>query len=270
MKQITTKIETITPSKARKMLEKNTSNRSIKPATVKLYSTAMKAGEWKLNGEGIIMNEDVLLNGQHRLHACIDADTPFMTLVVHGVESSAFKTMDRHTKRSNGNVLGILGYKYGNYLSSAANFIHMVRTHAGKKTPTAARNTEKTNYFDIEDFMVENPGLVESVRFANEHSFMAKFMVSTAAAALHYMASFSGRERADEFIEGIATGINLPPGDPRLVLRNHLINRFASRNKERSEIVMARYIYAWNAWVSGRTVSRLIVGMDTNIPKMIS
>lgn len=92
---VTCNIETITPSMAKSYLDNNTRNRKINNSTVKRYAVDMKSGNWKLNGETIIFDSDnVLKQGQHRLLACIKADTPFETVVVRGVDVDTFDTID--------------------------------------------------------------------------------------------------------------------------------------------------------------------------------
>ena len=92
---VTCGVETITPTMARNYLENNTRNRKINNQTVKRYAVDMKSGNWKLNGETIVFDVDnVLKQGQHRLLACIKADTPFKTVVVRGVDNDTFDTID--------------------------------------------------------------------------------------------------------------------------------------------------------------------------------
>ncbi len=47
------------------------------------YANAMKSGEWKYNGESIkVCTDGSLLDGQHRLEACIESGVTFDTLLV--------------------------------------------------------------------------------------------------------------------------------------------------------------------------------------------
>ena len=97
----TATIETITPARAAEMLASNTNNRPLRRALVESYARDMAAGNWKLNGETIIMGRDeTLLNGQHRLHACVMANVPFTTLVVYGIERDAVMAMDSGANRN--------------------------------------------------------------------------------------------------------------------------------------------------------------------------
>lgn len=91
-------IERITPSIAEKMLETNVRNRSMKKEPLK---KAILSGEWLLNGAPIVFsNTGVLLDGQNRLRACIDANSPIDAVVVRGIQAHAQETMDVGVKRN--------------------------------------------------------------------------------------------------------------------------------------------------------------------------
>lgn len=93
-------IETITPDVAIAMLERNVKNRNLNHKQNK-YKGAMERGEWTLNGESIIFDYNgYLLDGQHRLDACVSSGVPFSTVVVRGVAPKAQETMDMGRKRS--------------------------------------------------------------------------------------------------------------------------------------------------------------------------
>ena len=82
-------VEKITPELAKKYLANNKINRGLNKNSVAKYATSMQEGRWKLNGEPIQFNCDgTLINGQHRLQACVRADTSFDTLVAResGIE----------------------------------------------------------------------------------------------------------------------------------------------------------------------------------------
>lgn len=87
-----TEIVNITPEMARVMLEKNIRiNRNVGERTVRIIANAIKRGEWRLNGDTIkISDRGNLLDGQHRLHACIKADMPIITFVAYGIDESTY------------------------------------------------------------------------------------------------------------------------------------------------------------------------------------
>lgn len=74
--------------------------RHVNPKLVNRYANDMLAGNWTLNGESIVFDEDGnLMNGQHRLWAVVRSKQTVMMMVITGVpvmggESGSVKTMD--------------------------------------------------------------------------------------------------------------------------------------------------------------------------------
>ena len=102
-------IERITPDVAEEMLKANVHNRNMSREPLK---NAIMNGEWKLNGAAIVFSDDgVLLDGQHRLKACVDTGIPIDTIVVRGVSHYAQITMDTGKKRNVVDYLKLLGFK---------------------------------------------------------------------------------------------------------------------------------------------------------------
>lgn len=81
-----TEVIEITPEVARVYLKQNTNNRNLIKRKLAQYAKDMKEGRWVLNGEPIQFDDSgELINGQHRLNACIRSNSAFTTLVVFGV-----------------------------------------------------------------------------------------------------------------------------------------------------------------------------------------
>ena len=101
-------VETITPGEARQILEGNENNRRLNMATVDYYRRQIENGVWQINGESIKLDDrGYLLDGQHRLLAIVKANKPVTTLVVRGLSSEAFKTIDAGKSRSMSDYLKI-------------------------------------------------------------------------------------------------------------------------------------------------------------------
>jgi hypothetical protein len=75
----------VSPELAEMLLGNNTGNRPLKERVLQTYERDMAAGNFDLTGETIILDEHwKLLNGQHRLNACIRAKKSFPALIVQG------------------------------------------------------------------------------------------------------------------------------------------------------------------------------------------
>ena len=71
------RVQTITPERASQLLAANTTNRPVSKAVVRSFAQAMRRGEWMVTHQGIAFDtRGVLVDGQHRLAAIIEADVP--------------------------------------------------------------------------------------------------------------------------------------------------------------------------------------------------
>jgi hypothetical protein len=100
----------ITPTVAVDLLARNTHNRAKKQLRIDAYAKAMLAGRWNPDSSDIKFDVNgVLIDGQNRLVACIQADVPFPTLVRTGLDPESFKNVDTGAGRSIGDVFRIAG-----------------------------------------------------------------------------------------------------------------------------------------------------------------
>ena len=117
------KLETVTPERAAVLLKGNTHNRSVNANYVQTLAREMTEGRWKVNGDSIRMNGSTLIDGQHRLTACILSGQSFDTLVLTGLESDVFDTIDNGRKRTAGDVLSITGEKNATTMAAALSVV---------------------------------------------------------------------------------------------------------------------------------------------------
>lgn len=102
-----TSVRTITPAIAAKLLENTTLQRPVRQPHVDWLAGQMRDGKWKLNGETIILDGDKVLDGQHRLWACVESGVTFEVVVVEGVDASSFSTIDTGKVRDSGDIVSI-------------------------------------------------------------------------------------------------------------------------------------------------------------------
>lgn len=94
------KITDITPEYAQKLLGCNTNNRNIRKSRVKMYANDMKKGNWRSNGEPIVIGDDgILRQGQHRLTAIVEANITLKNQVIMLVSSDEANMYDTNLTR---------------------------------------------------------------------------------------------------------------------------------------------------------------------------
>lgn len=256
---IKTSTMTITPKLAANWLNTiNTHNRPIRNRDVEKYADEMTADRWILNGEAIIFDEKgTLADGQHRLYACIEADKPFKTVVVEGVSTEAFPTIDAGTKRSASDILHIAGIRGNlNALAAASNIVlgYNAGTLMGKR-PFSRQETLM--------FVRENPELQDWVALAKSKGWTSQHASSIAAIA--YLGSFKHPTKAKEFVRKFTTGEELVSGSPVLSLRNRLgTDKGLSRPLRLGLIALA-----WNAFATNRQLLKMQAPRGDTFPKIV-
>jgi len=147
-------VETITPEVAAIMLENNPANRNIKKNHVDAMARDMIAGRWQTNGDAIRMNCDgSLIDGQHRLTACVKSGVPFQTVVISGLDADVRATIDGGAKRTHGDRLGMMGVSNATHVSAATRLIGGIATGEGK----SVRFTSQ----ELDAILAEHPGEIQ-------------------------------------------------------------------------------------------------------------
>ena len=151
-----TKVITITPDMARDMLTRNMKhNRPALKNTVHGYARLMKNGNWNLTHQGIAFDEDgELIDGQHRLHAIIEANIPVrmnVTYNVHHAPGEVF-TIDMGRKRTYANVTMMSGiddpvYRYAG--TSVSAYIRYKMPGGHKADPAEIVDYINRHYDDV-------------------------------------------------------------------------------------------------------------------------
>ena len=96
----------VTPSMAKDLLRKNTSNRPLKRSRIYQLADAIDRGEWKLTPQGISLSSvGILLDGQHRLAAIVKTNKTAPLVIATNVDPSVFSILDTSLKRNAGDTL---------------------------------------------------------------------------------------------------------------------------------------------------------------------
>ncbi len=241
----------VTAEMARRWLRSNIeNNRHINGDRVAQYVRDIKAGRWTENGETIkFAQTGELIDGQHRLTACVEAGIGFMTLVAYGVPKEAFVTIDRNQPRSIGQQLrlthGITDHtNVQGALSWLARFIDGIVIERLRPTAT-----------EIEALLDENPGICDSVRNARDIQYHLKTPSASALAFAHYCFTRQDATLAEVFFAELKTGANLRTVDPAYRLRERIISSSALAIRRISTYEFLALLFkAWIAVKEGRTI----------------
>lgn len=264
---ITTKIETITPAMAKKYLEKNTSNRPVRDGNVDKWAHAIQTGQWVINGETIkFSDDDVLLDGQHRLMAIIKTGMAVETIVVRGLPPQVYETIDTGSVRRPSDTLARNGENNSMTLSTVARYIY-IHQQLGDLSKIASREANLVTTSDILETIDANPGIRESVSLMKGKRFLRPLLSDAIAGSLHYLFSINHPDQADVFFARLEKGDNLEPENPIVQLRKKLMYIRDSGSRGRIE-KMVLTIKAFNLFVRRKTVTELRFRDDEAFPEI--
>lgn len=245
-------LETITPDRASDLLRSQARNRTPRKSQVARFADDMTHGRWKLNGSTIgLSRQGALVDGQHRLLACVQAKTPFQTLVVYGLEDAAVETIDTGKARTFGDVLAFKGEtRYRHEKASTVRHIMAYKTGATLAAASKYSNAAISEFARDLDWS----RLCEAVDAAAP----AKEVIAAAPLAAVFM--LTKRAGLDvSFAEGLRTGAGLSIGSPVLTLRNWITSRRAQSKSISQDERFSALISVWNAYAEGRELTRIHV-----------
>lgn len=113
---------TITPAIARDWLDRYVDkNRALRANAVKEYTATLLEGRWLVTHQGMGFNVDnVLVDGQHRLHAIVASGVSMTVYVQRGLPRDVFGAIDGGAKRNIKDLYTIAGGRAGNNVVAVA------------------------------------------------------------------------------------------------------------------------------------------------------
>jgi hypothetical protein len=247
---IKTEIITISPTQAKKMLKLNTRNRPVNNSKVDFYAGQIESGDWELNGESIKLSKDMLLDGQHRLKAIIQAGKSIKTVVMTGLGNEVFNTIDTGKNRSGGDVLGISGHKNSKRMATmlkTLNRYYNIKWGDRAAIPNKEYERLADQFSDVGEYAKDS------------HPNTSGLIPWTAVACCEYIFDRISIEDRHKFMEGLCDGTGLKKRSVIYALRNKLIKKQLAGEGMRTDEAMANIIKAWNFWRAGKETTRLIV-----------
>jgi len=112
----------ITPDMAKDILSRNSQNRVVNKSLLEFIKTQINTGQFVYNGQSItVSSSGILLDGQHRLHACVETNKDIEVEFIDGVDSSVFGTIDIGRNRTSADVFSINGIEKSKHMASICN-----------------------------------------------------------------------------------------------------------------------------------------------------
>jgi hypothetical protein len=203
----------------------------------------------------------VLVDGQHRLAAVIEADVPVEMTVFTEVEPDTFDVLDTGKRRNAADVLAIEGEKSTTLLAAMVRTVWLYQNRPDASWSGGAAGV--TNH-QIVQTLEANPKIRDFVAVAERIAAETGMIKSAAGAAafLVEQANKTKKARLAKWHDGVIEGAGLRRDDPRLVFRRTM---FAMARRQAGVVQRRRdtrehvglYLKAFNAWAAGETLSTL-------------
>ncbi|MCX2183449.1 hypothetical protein KV205_23385 [Streptomyces sp. SKN60] len=257
-RKLASRVVKVTPEIAEIFLAQTSVNRRLDMGQVRALAETILRGEWKLTHQGIAFDEiGTLLDGQHRLRAIIEANTPVEMLVFDGLSRDIFPVLDTGKRRSAADTLLSTGAKYLPLLSSTIRHVILFKTMPN--TPWSGVRAQLSNDRILAAYNSDKDRYEEAVAIGRELS-KHLFASQTAVAVGFFLTTeVAPAADVDEWISGLKSGANLDPSDARLALREvpRDTRKRGSRRRTGMRDQVSIYIKAWNAWVELDKASEL-------------
>ena len=213
-------LETITPERARELLKNNTRNRKVRESHVEYLANEMAQGRWVVSPAAIALSPDgVLVDGQHRLIAALQAGATIQQWVAYDVPMQVQDVIDGGAGRSVADQLHL-----SDDLPNAN-----VRVGAARAVVSVAvyyQNYKLSIHsvrFVLGQFGDQIEYVISAVR--EFRPGMKTWLIGTLAFALAAEPGLAG------FVKQVGSGVDLKKGDPAKTLRDWLTNAENQRLK---------------------------------------
>lgn len=242
---------TVTPAQARKLLESNSRNRTIRRQIIDKYRRDMLTGNWAYTADPIRFSASgVLLDGQHRLTAIASInDDAFSVpmLIVTGLPDESQMYMDQGRSRSAGQQLGLVGVKNAYNIAAGARLYMLWQS--GLMFQDNGKQQSLTNV-RIQEWVADNSDLAEFEAQVHTDLRGIKAPPSVTIAAMFAFAQID-RAATIEFFDKVRRGVNLGDFDPILLLRNKLDTIQSRKYRVEPRVMLWYFVKTWNLWREG-------------------
>lgn len=233
----------VTPGQAEIWLARNTDNRNVRKGPIGRYARDIENGVWVENGSAIVIADDgTLIDGQHRLEACIAANTSFVSLVIRGVKRDTQNTIDDGAKRTLADRFTFTGH--ANSTAAAAIARRILLWEAGFKTNTGVYQPSTHEALTLLD---RDPTVATAIEVAV--SMRGSKLLPPSIIGLAWWLFWDvDADDCQEFWDGLHTGAGLEEESPILRLREQIIKKASEPGRIPETVILAWVIKAWNAW----------------------
>ena len=255
----TVTIEKINAQQATLMLQnQHELQRGLKESWVNRLAAEMASGNFLLSCDALVLVNNVLYNGQHRLQAVIKANTTCQFLVMRTHDKEIFHVIDAGCKRNVSDVIG------GEHRMCVAAMAMTILSYNQGMTSAYSRGGARLRRSEAIAFCEQHrEKLVALAKLMHSFYKSNRFLSPSTSGAFAYLANeICGEDFGTTFIKSVYAGDTT--NDAAKDLRDKLINNRLSKAKLPNTYLFGLIIKAFNCWMSNQRakVLRLTQGED--------
>jgi hypothetical protein len=261
----------ITPPMAKAVLEHNSHNRPIRSADVAEWSQVLRTHRWRYTHQGVAIDvEGRLQDGQHRLTAIAETGISAEMMVSVGMSPDNFAVIDTGRRRSAAAVLAMDGTVHSALTASATRLLYLYEVWGSSMLDHLSERVGNDVIAEVHA-KLDPDQLLFAVRAAMRLRSEVGVGPSGPAAALYLISRRLPLTdpRPTAFAEALIHGV-ADPEDPVYVARRALTRQAAGVSRKLAAAsVMALLVKAWNARMSGRKASHMVVRAGASMPAVV-
>lgn len=243
----------ITPAQAMEMLAYNDRNRPVSPKTISRYAAEMSAKNWRYTRVPIIFSDqERLIDGQHRLMACVESGVAFGADVVFGAPDDSFYYIDVGKKRGASDIFCINGVPNHKMAAAATRILMAYKENRAQGWSAISYGGSLE---DVYNAYLEFPGLQGSIKAAGHVFTRDRMPQPSAATAIHYLCAQKNRTLANEYFGKVSSGVGFKnKQDPAYRVREYLTREDSNAHAKHA---MAALIQGWNAIRTNKRLGKI-------------
>lgn len=254
---------TISPADAKAILLAMPPQRMLSPTNVRYFAELIVAGRFRVTHQGLAFDkEGKLLDGMHRLTACVQADRAISVQVTFNLDRDLFDAMDRGRVRNHADdlVTGTLtsDRKYAEIMAAAAKNIWQIERGLVPWNPPPKYEFQMK---ELREIVARHEFIYDAISYVYKHQSSWRGIGMGVAATFYTLFHAINPQKADVFIEQVALGENLKYGDPAYAFREYRRHAGSAHGRANRSAIMITLVRAWNAFVEGRTLTRVSSSM---------
>lgn len=239
----------ITPIMASELLSKHNCIKKIDNEQLKKIEKDLIDDNFKFNGATIALDADGnLIDGRHRLTACVNTGIAFNTLLVWGVDTNGQYTKDTGRSRSIVQVIANKGYKNPMALYQCSLILNGILTSDDNTEEIKDVYLNDVTNKDIINILDTTPNLDVSVNMIIKNKKNYPISAIHHLIVLDYLCRFVDNkpDMATEFLDVLSNIKSAEFTHPAMMLKNTLFNTKFSKKKQIALLIKAYNLFKQN------------------------